>query len=528
MILTFTGQNYSLLQVTNALPHEMEAIKQAVTAKVEKFQIKKGSKWNGEFSLVWWIEPYFYIPAACWQRIQRLAQPDPQAYRPAYDVQFRNVDKFFNMSVTYEDIQSFVETMNPAFDDVSDQIMVLWTIIKYRMSSHNIATGFGKTYLSYLLAQYTNKVFEGKAIMIVPRVALVEQSINEFYKSMETIAPDMRLKLYGISGEFVNKYSFEEADAYIGTYHSISNMPDDMFKDIRTVICDEGHTAKAASVQACVKKCQNALLYTAISGTMQYVPPAEALTIEQYCGPMVTNYPAIEQIRKGRLPKIAVQQIVLKHTEGAALYRQMLSAERLPLPGRNARGEAMYPAELSATYRRMEFAYLAGNEHLFNYILQLCKNITDQNKNVLVIFKNRVPAINLFELANARGQKAHLYFGSTPHDVREGIRGQVERENGWIVSCTDGVMSLGVSINNLHALIICMIGHSPHVVLQSIGRMLRNHPDKFQTTVCYDIINDFSQIGTQFDLDNAAERQNYYLNEGHPIYEKQFRVDINY
>jgi superfamily II DNA or RNA helicase len=432
------------------------------------------------------------------------------------------------MSLAYEDIQSFVETMNPPYPDVSDQVMVLWTIIKYRMSSHNIATGFGKTYLSYLLAQYTQKVLEGKTLIIVPRIALVLQGVGDFNDYMQTIAPDTHLKVYGICSDFRNNCTFDDADVYIGTYQSICEMPEDLFSKIETVIADEGHSAKARTYADCIKKCKNAEYFTAISGTMQYVAPADLLTIEQYCGPMVTNYPAIEQIRKGRLPKIAVQQIVLKHTDGAALYRQMLDAERLPLPGRNRAGEAMYPVELAATYRRLEFQYLSGNMHLFNYILALCKNITDQNKNVLVIFKNRIPAVNLFELANARGQKAHLYFGSTKRDVREGIKAQIERENGWIVSCTDGVMSMGISINNLHALIICMIGHSPHVVLQSVGRMLRNHPDKFDTTICYDIINDFSQIGTQFDLDNANERHTYYLNEGHPIYEKQFRIDTAY
>jgi hypothetical protein len=73
-----------------------------------------------------------------------------------------------------------------------------------------------------------------------------------------------------------------------------------------------------------------------------------------------------------------------------------------------------------------------------------------------------------------------------------------------------------------------MIGHSPHVVLQSIGRMLRKHKDKFGITVCYDLINDFSSIGTKFDLSNGESRLKYYRAEEHPVYKREIRQIENY
>jgi ERCC4-related helicase len=68
------------------------------------------------------------------------------------------------------------------------------------MSSHNIATGFGKTYVAYLLAQYSNKCLDGKTLLITPRVMLVEQGMSDMQKYMETIPDEMRLKCYGICG----------------------------------------------------------------------------------------------------------------------------------------------------------------------------------------------------------------------------------------------------------------------------------------------------------------------------------------
>jgi superfamily II DNA or RNA helicase len=528
MILTFCGHNYSLLQVTNALPDEMNAIKAAVTARVNKFQRRGHANWNGDICLCWWVEPYFYVPAGCWKRLYDLRFPDAQAYRPAYTVEFRNQDKFFNKTLDIEEVKSFVDSLHPVFDDVTDQVTVLYYILMYRMSSHNIATGFGKTYLSYLLAQWTSKVFEGKTLMIVPRTALVAQGIDDFNNYMKTIDADDRLKLYGICGGFRNYMRFEDANCYIGTYQSLSNMPDDMFKDITTVICDEGHTAKAMSVKECVSKCINAQIITAISGTIKYSQDADSLTIEQFCGPLITDYSAHQQIEKGRLPKIAMQQIMLKYAQQTELYKALLQAQRLPLPTRNSRGKATYPPELAATYRSVEFQFLWSNEHLMNYILALAKNITDTGRNVLIIFANRQPAINIFEYANSLGRKCHLILGGTPTQTRQEIKGQIEREGGWILSATVGCMSMGVSINNLAGIIMCMIGHSPHVVLQSIGRMLRNHKDKFAVTVCYDIINDISSFGTNFDVNNGAERLQYYKTEEHPVYEMQTRNADDY
>lgn len=528
MILTFCGHNYTMLQVTNATPEEMQAIKAAVTEKVNAFQARKHDNWNGDVSMVWYVNNYFYIPAGCWQRIWNLRFPDPQRYRPAYNVEFRNQDKFFNKTITIEEVADFVATLNPAFDDVTDQVTVLHSILRHRLSSHNIATGFGKTYLAYLLAQYTAQQMDGKTLLIAPRVLLVEQGMKDFTEYMQTIAEESRLQCYGICGSYVNKCKFADADVYIGTYQSIVNMPADVFDAVKTVICDEGHTAKALSVKDSVSKCTNAEIITAISGTLSYSSGADALTIEQFCGPQITNYSAHQQIEKGRLPKIAVQQIILQHTDGSELYQQLLQQERLPMPTKTSKGNVTYPVELASSYRRIEMQYLSTNLHMLNYILQLCKTITDKGKNVLVLFTNRRPAINLFEYANQQGHKAHLIFGDTASDIRQGVKQQIENEGGWILSATTGTMSMGVSINNLQGIVMCMTGHSPHVTLQAIGRMLRKHKDKFEVTVCYDIVNDCSPIGTHFDRNNGANRMKYYQTEQHPIYPTVCRQAINY
>jgi superfamily II DNA/RNA helicase len=165
----------------------------------------------------------------------------------------------------------------------------------------------------------------------------------------------------------------------------------------------------------------------------------------------------------------------------------------------------------------MEFDWIITNEKFMNWMLDLVDMHTKQGMNFLLIFKNRQPVFNIFELAAQRGMKCHMIFGGTPNDVRNGIKAQIENETGWLLVATDGTMSMGVSINNLHAMGVALLGHSPHVTLQAIGRMLRNHPNKLDTTICYDINNDTSGFATSFAKNNTAERFKYYHSEKYPI-----------
>jgi superfamily II DNA or RNA helicase len=160
---------------------------------------------------------------------------------------------------------------------------------------------------------------------------------------------------------------------------------------------------------------------------------------------------------------------------------------------------------------------------MFEYILKLCKVYTDAGKNILVVFTNQQPTINLFNYANEHGVKCHLIFGGTATDIRKGIKRQIETETGWILSASSGTMSMGVSINNLHGCISCMDGSSPHVILQIIGRMLRNHEDKFPITVIYDIFNNIKNFGSNFDKSNHDNRSKYYKIEEYPVYKKEKR-----
>lgn len=515
MQFEFCGLNYTMLRLVSATPAETDAALAACTGQVDRFQRRGHNKWDGNVRLAWFMEGSWLFPAGCWLRLQGLMQPDPQHYRPAYDVQFLNPQDFFDYDIMYDAVSDFVDSLQlpERFQDTTDQKQALHAILQYRMSSHHISTGFGKTALAYMTAQWTKQVRYGKTLMIVPRVSLVEQGITD---CMEYQAKSpVKLNLYGVCAYYKNYCSWSSADLIVGTYQSLSDMPDDMFADITTVICDEAHTAKSLSVKTTVSKCKNASLVTGISGTMSYMSEADRLNLDSYVGPLILSYKAAQQIDKGRLPKIAIQPIRLNYSQSDGYaYNALLSANGLKSP--IAVPEAVQ--ELGSAYLRIEFEYLYTNTAMFNFILQLTKLHTDQGQNALVLFTNRTPVLNLFDMANLQGRKCHMILGGTPTHVRNGIKHQIESEGGWLLVATTGTMAMGVSINNLHAMVTSLIGHSPHTTLQAIGRMLRKHVGKMPITVCYDIYHNISAFGTQFDSRHFAERKKFYNSEDYPVY----------
>lgn len=520
MILEFVG-DFTLLRINEATPEELQTVKALCTGKVDRFRAKHKPGWDGTVMYAWYVDKHWHVPAGCWKRIWDLRKPDPQTYRPAYNIQFVNANAFFNKEIQFADVQAFVDDLALQFDDVKDQTTALYNILVYRMSTHHIATGFGKTCLSYMLAQWTHQNLQGKTLMIVPRIILVEQGIADMHNYQQNC--EDKMKVYGICSGYRNECSFNDADLFIGTFQSLAEMPDDMFTEITTVIVDEAHTGKALSIKEIIGKCKNAKIKTGISGTMTYMNAMDKLTVESYLGPQILTYNVRDQIDKGRLPNVAIMPVTLKYDFSFRdNYDALRQANMLPAISPEA------VRELGGDFKRLEFNFMFTNKAMFNFLLVLCKAHTDRNQNVLVIFKNRQPCINFFEYANEIGRKCHLIFGPTDGKTRYEVKAQIEREQGWILVASTGTMAMGVSINNLEAAILCMIEHSAHTALQSVGRMLRKHENKDATTVVYDVASDISAFGTKFDIRHQCERIALYNKEQYQMLKHAYRNVADY
>jgi superfamily II DNA or RNA helicase len=134
--------------------------------------------------------------------------------------------------------------------------------------------------------------------------------------------------------------------------------------------------------------------------------------------------------------------------------------------------------------------------------------------NKLVFFRIVDHGKTLHDLITRSTDHNVFYIdGSVSGDTRESIRKAIEEEENAILLASLGTTSTGVSINRLHHMIAASPSKSKIKVLQSIGRMLRQHESK-EHAVLYDIVDDLSYKSHQnFTLLHFIERTKIYDSE---------------
>jgi len=137
-----------------------------------------------------------------------------------------------------------------------------------------------------------------------------------------------------------------------------------------------------------------------------------------------------------------------------------------------------------------------------------------RKKNTLVLFRKIEHGRYIEEeLLKKCSKKIYYIDGSVSGDDREVIRKQMELEDDAILVSSYGTMAVGVNIKNLHTIIFSSSYKSKIKVLQSIGRGLRVHGEKSETTLVdiYDDLNVF--------LKHYEERKSLYEEEKFDVQE---------
>ena len=100
----------------------------------------------------------------------------------------------------------------------------------------------------------------------------------------------------------------------------------------------------------------------------------------------------------------------------------------------------------------------------------------------------------------------------------------MENEDNATLLASMGTTSTGVSIKKLHHMVAASPSKSKIKVLQSIGRMLRQHKQK-EEAVLYDIADDLTYKGKpNYTLQHFKERVKIYSAEGFPF--KIYTVEL--
>ena len=162
-----------------------------------------------------------------------------------------------------------------------------------------------------------------------------------------------------------------------------------------------------------------------------------------------------------------------------------------------------------------ELDYIVGNIKRNRLITNLA---VSQKGNTLVLFqyvdKHGKPLYELIQNKVVGTERKVFYVsGEVDGEVREEIRGIVEKETDAIIVASLGTFSTGVNIRNLHNIIFASPSKSQVKVLQSIGRGLRKSDDG-RPTVLYDLMDDLHwKHKKNYTLLHGLERMKIYKRE---------------
>jgi superfamily II DNA or RNA helicase len=417
------------------------------------------------------------------------------------------------------------------FKPYDHQIETAYKILKNRFCMAEVATSGGKSLIISIVIFYTLKHINpsAKFLIIVPSITLVTQfydNIVEYNlgvnnlteirdKKLDAILNDdhtpLDIRIEEVMSERPRKWTgTKNANVYIGTYQSLEKWPKEFFQQFHTVVTDEAHGAKAQTVNSILHKTfKHAHSRFGVSGTFPDPDSCEILSIQSVLGPKITEVSATELKDKGIITPMEIKSIIMNH-EDSEFH------ERLKLIRKGGMGKEAF---------ELEKDYIHLSEKRLEFIKKLVESRTS---NTLLLFHTIEYGQKIFEkLSQEIKDKEFFYIdGEVSGKKREEIKKEMEKTDGStkVLVASFGTLSTGVSINNLHYLIMSDSFKSEQIIIQSIGRILRLLEGK-DKAVIYDLVDVFSSS----DLSNILyrhykERQKFYNKREYPF--KEIKVNL--
>jgi superfamily II DNA or RNA helicase len=435
-----------------------------------KFSPKyKNKVWDGKIRLVNRMTGVIYAGLA--KRIKSFC--DQANYTFSFD------EELMYDNVSEKELTDFVETIGlPTDKAVRDyQFDSIIKCLRSKRRTLLSPTSSGKSLMIYIISRWYAK----KTLIIVPTLGLVTQMASDF-------------RSYGFEGtihtsiEGLIKDKNIESDIVITTWQSLDNgktkVPKQWYSQFDVVFGDEAHGCKATSLIKILSNMESTQYRFGTTGTLDNLE-LNKVTIEGLFGPQYKSITTRELIDQGYASNLKIKCIVLK-----------------------------YPEEISKDLRgknyKEEVDFLVGYTKRTDFIKNLALSL-EGNKLIFFRFKDHGDLI----YKSLEGSNKNIFYidGVVKASERERIRHAIEDEESAILVASLGTTSTGVSINKLHHMIAASPSKSKIKVLQSIGRMLRQHAEKNEA-ILYDIVDDLSiKTHKNYTLKHFEERAKIYDSE---------------
>jgi superfamily II DNA or RNA helicase len=422
-----------------------------------KFSPKYRAKmWDGKIRLLNRMTGLVYAGLA--QRIKKFC--DSRDYTITFD------EELYYENVSEHELTEFLNGLNlPDWLEVREyQYNSILKCVRSNRRLLKSPTSSGKSFMIYAITEWYKK----KTLVIVPTTGLVDQMSDDFIS-------------YGFGGvisrstDGLDKSNDIDADVVITTWQSLNNgktkMPKAWYKQFQVVFGDEAHGAKANCLRQIMESLEHCRYRFGTTGTLDGNSLNEATIIGLF-GPIYTATTTKELMDDKHVTPLKIKCIVLNYDQDIC---------------KDAKG-LKYHDEVNFLIKMKE-----RNRFIKNLGLSL-----DNNK--LIFFRILEHGRQLRDLIEPHAEQLFYIEGGVDPKIRNEIRKAMENEHNAFLVASLGTTSTGVSINKLKHMIAAHPSKSTIKVLQSIGRLLRLHPE-IDTVYLYDIVDNLTYNG----------RKNYLL-----------------
>lgn len=309
-----------------------------------------------------------------------------------------------------------------------------------------------------------------RGILIVPNINLLTQFKSDIDSyGLKELSEETLLLGNGHESDFSTCLT-------ITTWQSLMKHMDNLNFDF--IICDEGHKFSSDCTSDILLKSINTPIKLGFTGTLPEDPIAK-MTLLGLFGKPESIITSSELIERGLGTPVNINVVMLNYPR--------------------CDKEAFHEIPKDAFLKQLSF--LKEYQKRTEIVCKIAVNEREKLKNVLVLYQHTEHGESIFETLGCDKSKAYdfeyqkskgvLFMnGNIKGNIREEQRKYMENNTGVIMIANYACMSTGVSIKNLHSLVLASPLKSFVTISQSLGRLMRKHTSKKESNI-FDIVDNF-------------------------------------
>lgn len=355
------------------------------------------------------------------------------------------------------DVDFFLERITPLsqFEIMTHQLGSVEEVLTNNRRLVLSPTSSGKSLIQYLCARYVIEKHRQRVLIIVPNKSLVVQMREDFTE----YATDDWGGEKDIHAIYAEQEIWTSHDVVVSTYQTAVKLAPEWYAQFGAIFIDEAHGATSKSVTTIIDSTKHMLFHAGFTGTLNGTYMHE-MEMKARFGDVTKLVTTRELMDMGIVSKLIIHALHLNHNDEA----MKLAAKW------------KYPDEVD---------YLITNDSRNVFLANLATTMSD--KNVMVLFHRTEHGQALKKLIEERIEgtgKTLLYVdGNVSIEARKPMRAFMESSDGCILLASYGTSSVGLSIKNIHFMVLGHPFKDRIRVLQTIGRILRLAPGKLLATV---------------------------------------------